>query len=37
MRISIFGSEVEDKFAGVLDDLVSEFHINAGSFLIGLL
>jgi len=37
MRISVFGGDVEDKFARILNDLVTKFHINSCSFLIGLL
>ena len=34
--ISVFGGDVENKFAGILNDLVTQFHINCCSFLIGL-
>ena len=37
MRVPVFGCEVEAELAGVLDDLISQLHIDSRSFLVGLL
>ena len=36
MWISVFGSNIEDKFGRVLYNLISQFDIQSISFLIGL-
>jgi hypothetical protein len=37
MRVAVFGGQVEAELTGILDDLISELHIDGCSFLVGLL
>jgi hypothetical protein len=37
MRVTVFSSDIEGEFAGILDGLISKFDKSTSTFLIGLL